>query len=201
MLNKISLITVLIFIFTSLLYSQQTNYTFGQKTDGTEYTEAGLANVDSTDTYSFVIDFQDYYRAADDVYGVFWVYFDAQNSTDTTVYWINFRNGGMSYHPNNTSRVATANLSWSADTTAIQAADTLVGDHIWKKYEITVSAQMLPPAFGRIDIKFDQTISRDSLDIRSYFGYQATYETEQSQRKVDRDVRNPGSRKDPETLE
>jgi len=183
-------------IFVILAFGQQTNFTYGQQTDGTEYTATGIVDVDSITTVSIVIDFQDYYRATDDTYGVLFYYFDAEAGTDSVNFWINWKNGGRIYDANDGNRVTTANIGYSSDTTAVVALSQNLNDVSWTSAELVVSGQMFPPEFGKFEIKFNNN-SNDNLDVQFYFVFQSVYEEQQQKRSTSS---SSNARKSGETL-
>lgn len=54
-------ILIFIILFTSLLFSQQINYTWGYTTSGTAYNQTGYPDADSSTTISIIFDMQDYF--------------------------------------------------------------------------------------------------------------------------------------------
>jgi len=138
-------------LFPLLLFSQQTNYTYGQKTDGTWYTETGSADASASSTIEIVYDLQDYYfkdiyplaqtlamdigdsgdsTLATSVYintnrmyfGTLWYRFDLYNAADSMNYAIKTYSGGRYYEAGDGDRVETSDLNWS--TTATTIVDT-----------------------------------------------------------------------------
>ena len=165
-----------------LLFPQQMNYTFGQKTDGTAWTETGIVNTSTV--IQIVVDFEDYYKTlTDDQYGVFFYTIDAQNAADSTNYSISLFNGAFIYDDGSSDRITTTKVEFSTDSTLLQASSSQANDVTWTALEVTIAGQILPPEFGLIEIEWE-TGTDDSLDVQWYFAYPAVYQSEQEKRST-----------------
>jgi hypothetical protein len=176
---------LLFMLLPLLLFAQQTNYTFGQKTSGVAWNETGKTYTSGvTDVVQIVLDFEDYYPwSTADQYGVFFYTIDANSATDSSNYSISFFNGAFIYDDGSSDRITTSKVEFSSDSTLLQASSSQANDITWTALEVTVSGQILPPEFGLIEIEWE-TGTDDSLAVQWYFAYPAVYQSEQEKRST-----------------
>lgn len=174
---------IIALLFPLLLFGQQSNYTFGQKTSGVAWNETGVL-LTSSDV-EIVVDFEDFAPGVlpADQYGVFYYKIDAYNAADSTNYSISFSNGAFIYDNGDSDRITTSKVEFSTDSTIIGSSSSQANDVDWTSCEITVSGQIMPPEFGLIDICWE-TGTDDSLSVQWYVVFPGVYQGEQEKRST-----------------
>lgn len=209
---------IFLFLFVSIGFCQQINYTWGQKTDGSWWNQTGSVNTDSTDEITIIFDFQDYWyldfvkadwdsvtsiaNSNRQYIGTFWYQFDAENATDSVVYVIKTYSGMWKYDDGDENRIESGEYLFSTTATTVVDTQRAKGDIQAEFVNLYVDASTddngvvtkhLPPELLKVVMDFG-TNSNDSLDVYWNFAYPAIYESQQSMRNRrtgDTDRRKP----------
>lgn len=121
-------------------------------------------------------------------YGTLWYMFDLENSSDSIMYTIKSYPGNMTYYGGTGGRITTSNITWSSTATTIvdtTAGTYTTGDIQWTPVNVYVGSvsKVLPSEFLKIVIDLEQ-LSCDSIDGYWNYGYRATNEGDQDNRRT-----------------